>query len=60
MSGTHTSPPTRCLNRTSLRWTPEGELDKDDLQQVLARLAAVDHCGAELWRPDGSGSTPSA
>lgn len=60
MTGTHNSPTTRCQSRTNLRWTAEGELEREDLQQVLARLAVVDGYGAELWPPGGTGSTPSA
>lgn len=60
MTGTHNILPVSCLSRTCLRWTPEGELERDELQQVLVRLAAVDGYGAELWRPHGSGNTPSA
>ena len=57
MTGTHDPHRTSCLSRTSLRWTAEGELEREDLQQILARLAAVDGYGAELWPP---GSTPNA
>lgn len=60
MNGTHDTQPVNCMSRTCLRWTPEGELERDDLQQVLVRLAAVDGYGAELWPPEGSGNTPSA
>lgn len=31
-----------CLGRTCLHWSPDGELDREDLQRVLARLAASD------------------
>ena len=57
MTGTQDPHPTRCLSRTNLKWTAEGELEREDLQQILTRLAAVDGYGAELWSP---GSTPSA
>ena len=42
MIRTHDPQSTPCISRTSLKWTAEGELARDDLQQVLARLAAVD------------------
>jgi hypothetical protein len=41
--------------------SPSGDgLEREDLQQVLARLAVVDGYGAELWPPGGTGRTPSA
>jgi hypothetical protein len=59
MTGTRTTQPTTYLSRTCLKWTAQGELERDELQQVLARLAAVDGYGAELWPAGGDGSTPS-
>ncbi|MEB3257584.1 MAG: hypothetical protein VKN83_04600 [Cyanobacteriota bacterium] len=59
MTGTHIHQLTSCLSRTCLRWTPEGELERDDLQQILARLAAVDGYGTELRLSRGAGNTPS-
>jgi len=50
MVGTPSPQPPICISRTSLTWTPDGELANDDLQEVLARLAAVDAYGPELRR----------
>lgn len=53
--GRHHSPqPSSHISRTCLNWTPDGELAKDDLQQVLARPAAVDTYGPELMRRERS------
>jgi hypothetical protein len=54
MVGTHSPQPASCISRTCLNWTPDGELAKDDLQEVLARLAAVDADGPELRSPERS------
>lgn len=48
MAGTHSPQDITCLSQTCLRWTPEGELAREDFQHVLSRLAAVDRHGAEL------------
>jgi hypothetical protein len=51
MVGTQSpQPSSSAISRTCMNWTPDGELAKDDLQQVLARLAAVDAYGSELSR----------
>jgi|GEM_PF-4377312 hypothetical protein len=52
MAGTKLPPDPTCLSRTCLKWTPEGELAKEDLRRVLARLAAAEGHRPELWRPD--------
>lgn len=39
---------TCCPSRTSLRWTPDGELASEDQHDILARLAAVDPYGQRL------------
>ncbi len=41
-----------CLGRTCLRWTPDGELDQDDLRQVFVRLMAAEGEGSPLRLPE--------
>lgn len=50
MNGTRNHQDSTCLSRTCLKWTPEGELVREDLQRILDRLAAVDGHGADLSR----------
>ena len=47
-----TDPGGTCLGRTCLRWTPDGELDQDDLRQVLVRLMAAEGEGSPLRLPE--------
>lgn len=42
-----------CLGRTCLRWTPDGELDREDWHHLLVRLAAVEgqQSPPHRWEP---------
>ncbi|MFN9547833.1 MAG: hypothetical protein ACK6AD_12340 [Cyanobacteriota bacterium] len=56
MTPTHPLASTTCLGRTCLHWTAEGELEREDLHHVLARLAAVE--GQRLAWPPGEPQQP--
>lgn len=47
-----TDPGGTCLGRTCLRWTADGELDREDLRQVLVRLMAAEGEGSPLRLPE--------
>lgn len=42
MTPSHPLAEASCLGRTCLRWTPDGELDREDWHHVLVRLAAAE------------------